>query len=208
MPDSSVDFAGLLCSRICHDLLSPVGAMNNGLELLADEDDPRAREQVLQLLADSARASADRLKFFRLAFGSGGGFGDAIATSELRGATEGLVRTNSRITLGWMVAAPTLPKNEAKILLNLTMIAVEALVRGGTLDVGAEGPEIVVRAEGPRIVLDKEVKAVLAGEADPAAVSSRTSPAWLIRRLAEEAHGTIGVADQEEGVLILAATMG
>lgn len=207
MPDSSVDFASLLCSRICHDLLSPVGAMNNGLELLADENDPDARGQVLQLLADSARASADRLKFFRLAFGSGGGLGDAIATSELHAATEGLVRTNPRITLGWMVDVPTLPKNQAKILLNLTMIAVEALVRGGKLDVGAEGPEIVVRAEGPRIVLDKEVRAVLAGEADSAA-TSRTSPAWLIRRLAEEAHGTIGLADQEDGVLILAATMG
>jgi histidine phosphotransferase ChpT len=208
MPDSSVDFASLLCSRICHDLLSPVGAMNNGLELLADEDDPETRGQVLQLLADSARASADRLKFFRLAFGSGGAFGDSIATSELRSAVEGLAHTNPRITLGWMVDAPTLSKNEAKILLNLTMIVVESLVRGGTLDIGAEGAEIVVRAQGPRIVLDKEVRAVLAGESDPAGVTSRTSPAWLVRRLAEEAHGTIGVADQEDGVLILAATMG
>lgn len=208
MPDPSIEFASLLCSRLCHDLMSPVGAMNNGLELLADENDPAAREQVLQLLIDSARASADRLKFFRLAFGSGGAFGDAIATSELRSAVEGLVRTNPRITLGWMVDMPTLPKNAAKILLNLTMIAVEALVRGGKLDIGAEGIEIVARAEGPRIVLDKEVRAVLAGEADPAAITSRTAPAWLIRRLAEEGHGMIGVADQENGVLILAATMG
>ena len=60
MSDSSVEFASLLCSRLCHDLLSPVGAMNNGIELLADEQDPDMRERVIELLADSARASADR----------------------------------------------------------------------------------------------------------------------------------------------------
>src|SRR4051812_4033868 len=143
---NAVDLASLLCSRLCHDLLSPVGAMNNGIELLADEDDPAMREQVLQLLTDSARASADRLKFFRLAFGSGGGFGDVIDTRELRGAVEGLIRLNPRIMLGWIVDAPTLPKNDAKILLNLTMVAFDALVRGGQLDIGAEGAEIVIRA--------------------------------------------------------------
>ena len=60
MTVSPVDFASLLCSRLCHDLLSPVGALNNGLELLADETDPAMRERVMQLLADSARASPDR----------------------------------------------------------------------------------------------------------------------------------------------------
>jgi histidine phosphotransferase ChpT len=208
MSDQSVEFASLLCSRLCHDLLSPVGAMNNGLELLAGEEDPAMREQVMQLLIDSARASADRLKFFRLAFGSGGGFGSSIDTSELKSAVEGLIRPNARIQMTWLVDVPALPKNAAKILLNLTMIAADALVRGGRLDIGAEGSEIVVRSEGPRLVLDKEIRAVLAGEADSAEITSRTSAAWLTRRLAEEAHGSIGVVDQEDGVLLLAATIG
>ncbi len=94
------------------------------------------------------------------------------------------------------------------MLLNLAMVAFDALVRGGRLDVGAEGGEVVVRAEGPRLVLDAEIRSVLAGEADPTAISARTSAAWLTRRLAEEVHGSIGVADQEPGVLLLAATMG
>src|SRR5438045_9711559 len=67
-----VDLASLLCSRLCHDLMSPVGALNNGIELLADETDPDMREKCLELLADSARASADTLKFFRLAFCAAG----------------------------------------------------------------------------------------------------------------------------------------
>ena len=202
---SDIDFASLLCSRLCHDLLSPVGAMTNGLELLADEHDPEMRERVMELLADSARASADRLKFFRLAFGAGGGFGETLDSNEVRTAVEGLVRANPRIELGWLVEAPAIPKGAAKILLNLAMIGFDALVRGGRLDAGVEGGEVVVRAEGPRVVLDAEIRSVLAGGAG--AVTSRTSAAWLIRKLAESEGGSVAVADSEEGVLLLAATL-
>ena len=205
MSDSSIEFASLLCSRLCHDLLSPVGAMNNGLELLADEEDPDMRARVMELLADSARASSDRLKFFRLAFGSGGGFGEELDANEVRAAVEGLVRSNARISLGWLVETPTIPKTGAKILLNLAMIAFDALVRGGRLDVGFENGEVVVRAEGTRIVLDAEVRSVLA--AGQGGVSSRTSAAWLTRKLAEGAGGRITLADGEEGVLLLASTL-
>lgn len=205
MSDNSVEFASLLCSRLCHDLLSPVGAMTNGLELLADEDDPDMRARVMELLADSARASADRLKFFRLAFGAGGGFGDTIATGEVRAAVEGLVRGNARIELGWLVEVPSIPKTAAKILLNLALVAFDALVRGGRLDAGFENGEVVVRAEGPRIVLDNEIRTVLADGHGP--VTSRTSAVWLIRRLAQGEGGQITLADGEDGVLLLAATL-
>src|SRR5687767_13880549 len=145
----SYEFASLLCSRLCHDLLSPVGALNNGLELLADENDPDMRERCLELLGDSARASANKLKFFRLAFGAAGGFADEVETSEARVAIEGLFGTDGRIQLGWMVDEPLMSKSALKILLNLVLIAGDALVRGGRLDVGAErhegGLDIVVR---------------------------------------------------------------
>src|SRR5690348_6964348 len=85
-----LDLASLLCSRLCHDLMSPVGALNNGIELLADETDPDMREKCLELLGDSARATANKLKFFRLAFGAGGGFGEEIDTREAQLALEGL----------------------------------------------------------------------------------------------------------------------
>ena len=205
MSDNSVEFASLLCSRLCHDLLSPVGAMTNGLELLADEDDPDMRARVMELLADSARTSADRLKFFRLAFGAGGGLGEALDANEVKAAVEGLVRANPRIELGWLVEMPLIPKTAAKILLNLTLIAFDSLVRGGRLDAGVEHGEVVVRAEGARIVLDPEIRGVLAS--GQGAVTSRTSAAWLIRRLADEEGGSIALADGEQGVLLLAATL-
>jgi histidine phosphotransferase ChpT len=165
----AIDLASLLCSRLCHDLLSPVGALNNGIELLADEQDPEMRERCLELLAESAKASANKLKFFRLAFGAGGGFGDEIDTHEARTALEGLYGADKRTELGWMVADEKLPKGAIKLLLNLAMIAGDALVRGGRLDVGAErhdgALEIVIRAEGPRILLDPKLRDTIAAEA-------------------------------------------
>src|SRR3546814_9772044 len=99
----SHEFASLLCSRLCHDLLSPVGALNNGIELLSDEHDPEMRARCLDLLGERARASANKLKFFRLAFGAAGGFADDDDTREDRGAIEGLFGGEGRIQLGGMV---------------------------------------------------------------------------------------------------------
>ena len=205
MSNQAVDFASLLCSRLCHDLLSPVGALNNGVELLVDENDPEMRARCLDLLGDSARASAAKLKFFRLAFGAAGGFGDLVDTREAKAAIEGLFGADKRIELGWMVGEATLPKGAIKILLNLALIAGDALVRGGRLDIAAEGPEIVIRAEGPRLVLDPELRTALLGELDAAAITPRAAPAWLAHTLAAEAGGAVMVSEVEDGVLMLGA---
>ena len=207
----SHEFASLLCSRLCHDLLSPVGALNNGIELLADEHDPEMRARCLDLLAESARASANKLKFFRLAFGAAGGFADVVDTREARVAIEGLFGGDGRIQLGWMVDEPTMSKAALKVLLNLVLIAGDALVRGGSLDIGAErnegGLDIVVRAEGSRIVLDPELKKVLVGEMSEDEVVPRAAAAWLAHSLVEEGGGTIQVADNEEGILIIGTSL-
>lgn len=208
---NAFDLASLLCSRLCHDLLSPVGALNNGLELLADEQDPEMRERCLELLNDSARASANKLKFFRLAFGAAGGFGDMIDTREARTALDGLFGSEKKIELGWMVADPALPKGAVKLLLNLGMIAGDALVRGGRLDVGAERDgerlEIVIRAEGPRILLDPALRDTLSKGAADGEVEPRAAGAWLAHALANEAGGQIRLSDAAEPVLMIGATL-
>ena len=207
----SHEFASLLCSRLCHDLLSPVGALNNGIELLADEHDPEMRARCLDLLADSARASANKLKFFRLAFGAAGGFADQVDTREARVAIEGLFGGDGRIQLGWMVDEPTMSKSALKVLLNLVLIAGDALVRGGSLDVGAEknesGIDIVVRAEGSRIVLDPELVKVLRGEVDEREIAPRAAAAWLVHSLVDEAGGEVQVSDGEENMLLLGVSL-
>ena len=206
-----VDLASLLCSRLCHDLMSPVGALNNGIELLADEQDPDMREKCLELLADSARASANKLKFFRLAFGAAGGFGEEIDTAEAQAALEGVFGPERRIELGWVVSEGKLPKGAVKLLLNLALLAGDALVRGGRLDVGAEARdgviELVIRADGPRILLDPALRETLANGANGGAVEPRAAGAWLAHNLAAEAGGAVQLSDPASAVLLIGATL-
>ena len=208
---NAIDLASLLCSRLCHDLLSPVGALNNGIELLADEQDPEMRERCLELLAECAKASANKLKFFRLAFGTGGGFGDEIDTHEARTALEGLYGADKRTELGWMVADDKLPKGAVKLLLNLAMIAGDALVRGGRLDVGAErrdgALEMVIRAEGPRILLDPKLRETIAVGHSGGEVEPRAAGAWLAHSLAAEAGGSIQLSDPSAEALMIGVTL-
>lgn len=207
---SATEFASLLCSRLCHDLLSPVGALNNGLELLADEHDPEMRQRCLELLAESARASANKLKFFRLAFGAAGGFGESVDAREAQSAIEGLFGDNHRIVLGWIVEEPVLPKQAIKVLLNLALIGGDALVRGGQLDVGAElnngRVEIVVRADGPRIVLDGEMRAALTGAMDGMVVTPRAAAAYLVHSLVSQGGGSLQVSPPDAEVLLFGAS--
>ena len=206
---NAVDLASLLCSRLCHDLMSPVGALNNGIELLADETDPDMREKCLELLADSARASANKLKFFRLAFGAAGGFGEEIDTHEAEVALEGLFGPERRIELGWVVGDEKLPKDAVKLLLNIAMLAGDALVRGGRLDVGAErrGDEIelAVRAEGPRILLDPALRQTLANGVNEGPIEPRAAGAWLAHNMITAAGGSIQLSDPGSEALMIGA---
>lgn len=202
MKDTGIDFASLLCSRLCHDLLSPVGAINNGLELLADEHDPDMRARCMELLNDSARASANKLKFFRLAFGAAGGFADQVDVREAKAAIEGLIGPDGRTALGWMVSQPTLSKPAIKVLLNLSLIASDALVRGGQLDIAAEGGEIVIRAAGPRMVLDSELRTALAGATAPDALTPRAAVAWLVHNLIKDSGATFQLSEPEPTVIV------
>ena len=209
MSESEIDFASLLCSRLCHDLLSPVGAMNNGLELLADEHDPEMRQRCMDLLAESAKAAADKLKFFRLAFGAAGGFGSDVDPKEAKMVIEPLVTSSGRTVLEWAVPAELMPKRAIKILLNLVLLANDALVRGGTLFVGAETrsgeQEIVIRASGPKIVMDSAIRSALAGQLDPSAVDSRTAAAWMAQSLAVMGGGMLQLAEPDAEHLVIGA---
>ncbi len=209
MSVSEIDLASLLCSRLCHDLLSPVGAMNNGLELLADENDPAMRERCMDLLAESARSAANKLKFFRLAFGAAGGFGAAVDPAEAKAVIEPLVTGSGKIVLDWAVPSELMPKRAVKILLNLVLLAQDSLVRGGTLFVGSESRgnecEIVIRANGPRIVIDSAIRDTLNGAMQENQIDSRTAAAWMARSLALENGGLVQIAEPDQEHLIIGA---
>lgn len=198
MTTDPLELASLLCSRLCHDMLSPVGALSNGLELLAEERDPEMRQRCFELLEQSARTSADKLKFFRLAFGAAGGFGDMVPLDESRAVIDALVSHNGRVQVNWALAGDVLPKQAVKVLLNLSLIGIEALVRGGTLDIGAElrdgASEIVVRAAGPKIAFDQTVGRALEGRLGEGELSSRTAPAVMLHALAQSLGGGVQYA--------------
>lgn len=211
MITSSLELASLLCSRLCHDMLSPVGALSNGLELLAEEKDPEMRRRCFELLEQSARISADKLKFFRLAFGAAGGFGEMVPVSEARALIDALVGNNGRIAVNWALASDSLPKPGIKTLLNLALIAIDSLVRGGTLDIGAElrtdeggggASEIVVRAAGPRIAFDPDIGRALDGSLPEGEISSRTAPAAMLRLLAESLGGGLQYAKGDDALVM------
>lgn len=203
---SSTDLAALLCSRLCHDMMSPVGALSNGLELLADEHDDEMRKRCIELLEQSALVSANKLKFFRLAFGAAGGFSDDVPTNEPRELVSGLIVSNQRITLQWGVAEATLPKPAVKVLLNLAAIGAEALIRGGTLAIGAEtrdgATEIAIRASGPRIAFDPVIGLALEGSLGDDQLTGRTAPAHMISLLTSELGGQIQYMQAEDALII------
>ena len=207
---SPTDLAAMLCSRLCHDMLSPVGALSNGLELLADEQDPEMRAQCMELLEKSAKISTDKLKFFRLAFGAAGGYGEAVPVEEAQEVITSLAEDAKRVTLNWAVTESTLPKPAVKVLLNLSQIALDALVRGGTLDIGAErrqgNIEIVARAKAERIAFDETIGRALQDEIAPEEITSRTAAAHMIAILADEMGGGLQYA-LSDGALVLGAVL-
>nr|WP_298925793.1 histidine phosphotransferase family protein [uncultured Erythrobacter sp.] len=203
---SQTDLASLLCSRLCHDMLSPVGALANGLELLADEQDPEMRARCVELLEQSAKISTDKLKFFRLAFGAAGGFGENVPVEEAQDVVNALAADKKRIELNWAINDNSLPKPAVKVMLNLSQIALEALVRGGTLDIGAEkrdgNIEIVARATGPKIAFDETIGKALQGELTETDITSRTAAAHMIALLAEETGGGLQYAVTDDALVL------
>jgi histidine phosphotransferase ChpT len=172
-----MDLAALLCSRVCHDVISPVGAIVNGLEVLEDEKDPEMREVALELIKKSAASASARLQFCRLAFGAAGSVGASVDTGDAESVTRGLL-ANDRTTLVWNPARQFAPKNKVKLLLNLCLIALSAIPRGGVVTVDLSGRDdalaIRVQAKGPNARLAHGVVDLVAGRPESGAVDAHT----------------------------------
>src|SRR3954466_15595094 len=136
-PDA-LELAALLCSRVCHDLISPVGAIVNGLEVLDDNPKPDDREFALDLIRKSARTASARLQFCRLAFGAAGSAGAQIDTGDAENMARGHLEDN-KTRISWNLQRLLQPKNKVKLLLNMLVIAQQTIPRGGVLSVDSVG---------------------------------------------------------------------
>lgn len=190
--------AELMCSRLCHDLVSPVGAINNGVELIEELGGDTAGE-AMALVSQSAQRAAALLRCFRLAYGAAGAHA-ATGLADARDAAAGYL-AGTKVALDWTAAdgsGATLPPGAVKLVLNLIMLAAEALVYGGTIRVGVEPARggrprhIVVIAEGRGATLDDDEIAALEGGGPPDALTPRTVHAHAVGAFAR--HYGLGVA--------------
>jgi histidine phosphotransferase ChpT len=178
---SSTDLAALLCSRLCHDMLSPVGALSNGLELLADEKDPEMRKRCFELLEQSAKDQHRQAQVLPPRLRRGGRFRRRGSRPMSRAKlVHGLIAANERVEFEWAVADATLPKPAVKVLLNLASIAIRrarARRHAGDRRRARDGAtEIAVRAAGPRVAFDGNIGKALDGSLATRELSGKTAP--------------------------------
>ncbi|CAM5196731.1 histidine phosphotransferase [Bosea thiooxidans] len=203
----SLDLAALLCSRVCHDVISPVGAIVNALEVL-EEDDPSMRDFALELIKKSARNASARLQFARLAFGAAGSAGAMIDLGDAGNVANGFLN-DEKLSLDWDAPRALLPKNQVKLLLNLLVIAAQAVPRGGKLvsraTVEGEQGSFEITASGSHARIPAHVEELLAGNAPGGAIDAHAVQPVYTGMVARAAGMEISVSIEGETVTIKAA---
>lgn len=173
---SAADLAALLCSRVCHDLINPVGAIGNGLEVLSDPTQTDMQAFAKELIENSSRQARAKLEFARLAFGASSTAGTDIDTREAERVSS-LLMASEKADLDWKVTPMLLPKNKAKLLLNMLLIAMGGVPRGGTVTVEVEGEagseRFTITATGPKTLIPNAVQGLLAGTPEDGSVDAR-----------------------------------
>jgi histidine phosphotransferase ChpT len=147
----ALDLAALLCSRLCHDLISPVGVIINGLEVMEEDKDEETKTFALDLIKKSAGQASAKLQFCRLAFGASGSAGAQIELGDAEKAARGLLEDGKALV--WNLPRALVAKNRVKLLLNMLLVASGAIPRGGTLtaDPMGEGYQVTARGLNARL---------------------------------------------------------
>lgn len=205
---SALDLAALLCSKVCHDIISPVGAISNGLELLDEDPDEDTREVAFALIRSSATNASARLQFARIAFGAAGSAGADIDTGDAEAVARGYFANEKKTTLEWSGERALVPKNKVKLLLNMLLVGLGAIPRGGAVKAelhnATTAPSFTVTATGtsarvPPVFLDF-MNGTFADPIDAHAVQ----PLYTLK-LAEAAGMEISATVSGDSVVIKAA---
>jgi histidine phosphotransferase ChpT len=204
---SPLDLAALLCSRVCHDAVGPVGAIVNGLELLDEDDSPETQALSLELIRKSARQASARLQFARIAFGAAGSAGSAVDLGYAQQLTQQFMQ-DEKVTLDWSTPRLFVEKNRVKLLMNLVVIALAAIPLGGTIEVGMEGdaenPHFLVEARGPKPRLGPHVLDLLEGRSETGGVDAHGFQVFYTGAIARAGGMALDLAVDEERVRISA----
>ncbi|MCC5978387.1 MAG: histidine phosphotransferase [Salinarimonas sp.] len=203
----SLDLAALLCSRVCHDVISPVGAIVNGLEVMEDDSDPGMKDFALDLIRKSARQASARLQFARIAFGAAGSAGAAIDTGDAEQVAKGFFH-DDKTRLAWNAQRQLLPKNRVKLLLNLLVMAAQGIPRGGDIDVTIEGDEsastFIIAATGKNARIPPHARALLDGEPEGDGVDAHGIQFYYAGLVARASNMTVSLDIEGEAFTLRA----
>ena len=192
--------SAMLCARICHDLISPVGALGTAIEILDDDSNVDMHEDALALVRTSSRQASAKLKFLRIAFGAAGSAPGVIPTAEVIKLSNDMF-ADSKPKLVWDIDSDGIDKNRARILMNLVMLAIQAAPRGGTVTVSRHGQgeeaKFVTVSEGPKVRLDAAVAKAIAGKVPEDGFDGRSIQPLYANLLARDIGGTIGASADE-----------
>lgn len=190
--------AEMLCTRLCHDLTGPIGAVNNGAEFLGEEGFDMQNEAV-QLILSSANEAVHRLMFYRLAYGRVNDGGEACLADKKKIASDFF--SGTKIKLDWPdshtdASGISISQKMARLILNLMIISGASLIRGGTLSIrlGSSDNEkqISVVATGETIKLDPDTQAILRGQGEESMLSPKSAQPFLAMKIAQEVGADVG----------------
>jgi histidine phosphotransferase ChpT len=205
----ALDLAALLCSRVCHDLISPTGAIVNGLEVLDEkESDQETKNFALDLIRKSAKAASARLQFCRLAFGAAGAAGAQIDLGDAQNMARAFIE-DDKTKLVWNMPRLLLPKNRVKLLLNMVVIASQSIPRGGTItaDPVGEGENLGFRltSSGPNARIPQAVPALLDGASDNGSLDAHAIQPFYAGMLARACGVKLELKSEGDTIIIAAA---
>ncbi|MFN3352555.1 MAG: histidine phosphotransferase ChpT [Brevundimonas sp.] len=200
----AVDLAALVAGKLCHDFISPAGAITSGLDLLKDPSAQDMRDDALALIEQSASKMVALVHFARVAFGAST-TAERFSTDAIRTLADDLL-AGGRAKLAWRLQASDLSKVQARALLNLAYVTVGALPSGGEalIEVAVEGGQVRLsgRATGARARLKPEAATGLAGDLLTDGLQGQwIQPYWLWLTVAE-AGGRLAVETGEDQVAL------
>ncbi len=186
---NALSLSSLLASRLCHDLVNPVGALSAGLEVMEDEADPDMQEAAQNLIKESTQKSIAMLSFARIAFGAGGAYGSEIDIQEGKAVLEQLYKY-VKADLVWKLPEGIVQKNYCKAVLNIALVVADCVPRAGSVvTLSGDRQCVTMTAQGPRAKLKDELQRALSG--DPEGLEAKMTPAYLASLVVKELGGTI-----------------
>jgi histidine phosphotransferase ChpT len=204
----SLDLAALLCSRVCHDLISPVGAIVNGLEVMEDDNDQETKTFAMDLIKKSVKVASARLQFCRLAFGAAGSAGAQIDLGDAEKVTRAFLE-DEKTKVAWNLPRLLLPKNRVKLLLNMLVIAGQSIPRGGEIKVDpvGEGESMGFRiaATGGYAKIPQAVPDLIAGRPHDGRVDAHAIQPYYAGLLARDCGLSLSAATEGEAIVLNAA---